>query len=138
MDSQKYLPLIARTFLGGLFFQSGIRKILGFAATQQELTEAGIPLAAGVTLFMIVVELIGGASILLGYRVQIGVILVLLYLVPSTLIFHNPLVDSSQMIEFMKNLAIVGGLLMFTAYGPGSVSLERRFSTTRNPQYSEE
>lgn len=121
MDSQKYLPLIARTFLGGLFFQSGIRKILGFAATQQELTEAGIPLAAGVTLFMIVVELIGGASILLGYRVQIGVILVLLYLVPSTLIFHNPLVDSSQMIEFMKNLAIVGGLLMFTAYGPGSV-----------------
>ncbi len=109
--------------MGGLFFQSGIRKIFGFANTQQELLNAGILFAGLVTVFMIVVEIVGGASVILGYKARIGVILVLLYLVPSTLIFHNPFVDVSQLGEFMKNLAIVGSLLMVSAYGSGPVSL---------------
>lgn len=137
MKAKKYIPLFGRTLLGVLFFQSGIRKIVGFATTQQELSDAGIPLAAWVTLLMIVVELIGSGGLILGYKARIGVLLVLLYLVPSTLIFHNPAVDASQMIEFMKNLAIMGGLLTVVAYGSGPVSLEQKSTLAQTTQYLE-
>ena len=55
-----------------------------------------------------------------------------MFLIPATLVFHNPVVDSTQMIPFMKNLAIIGGLLMVVAYGAGAVSLDRWVSSAAN------
>ena len=91
---------------------------------QEQIASVGIPLAALVTLFTIVFEIAGGASLILGYKARIGAILLLLFLTPATLLFHYPIADPSQMIQFMKNLAIMGGLLMVTVYGSGPVSLE--------------
>ncbi|MEO0646036.1 MAG: DoxX family protein [Cyanobacteria bacterium J06650_10] len=124
MFFQKYTPLIARTFIAVIFIMTGINKITGFAGTQQQITSVGIPLAALVTVFTIVFEIVGGLSLILGYKARIGGILLLLFLVPATLMFHNPVVDPTQMIQFMKNLAIIGGLLMVTVYGSGPVSLD--------------
>ncbi|MEL6555385.1 MAG: DoxX family protein [Cyanobacteria bacterium J06621_11] len=124
MFFQKYTPLIARTFIAVIFIMTGINKITGFAGTQQQIASVGIPLAALVTVFTIVFEIVGGLSLILGYKARIGGILLLLFLVPATLMFHNPVVDPTQMIQFMKNLAIIGGLLMVTVYGSGPVSLD--------------
>jgi putative oxidoreductase len=73
----------------------------------------------------------------LGYEARIGSVLLLLFLAPATLVFHNPIVDPTQMIQFMKNLAIIGGLLMVTAYGSGPLSLQRPRTTTAAPQLEE-
>lgn len=129
MNLQKYIPLIARTFLAVIFIQTGLSKISGFAATQQQIASVGIPLAALVTVFTILFEVAGGVSLVLGYKARIGAILLLIFLIPATLVFHNPIVNPGEMIQFMKNLAITGGLLMVVAYGSGPLSLERQRPT---------
>lgn len=138
MLAQKYLPLVARTFIAILFIQTGIANMIEFRDTQQQIAEAGIPLSALVALCVVIFELAGGVSLILGYKAQIGAVLLLLFLVPATLTFHNPIADPTQIIDFLKNLAIIGGLLMVTAYGSGPVSLDRPVAKSRAAQPSEE
>lgn len=138
MVAQKYLPLVARTCLALIFIQAGIGKIGGFAGVQEKIASAGIPLAALVAIFTIVFEIAGGISLILGYKARIGAILLLIFLIPATLVFHNPVADSGQMIQFLKNLAIIGGLLMVWSYGAGPVSLDNRLTPVSATQYSEE
>ena len=138
MNAQKFIPLIARTFLAVIFIHTGIGKLTGFADTQQQIASVGIPLAALVTIFTIVFEVAGGISLIVGYKARIGGVLLLVFLIPATLMFHNPIADPTQMIQFMKNLAIIGGLLMVVAYGSGPVSLDRPVTSTTTAQYSEE
>ena len=138
MNTQKYIPLVARTFIALIFIQTGIGKIAGFADIQQQIASVGIPLATLVALFTIVFEIAGGISLILGYKARIGGILLLVFLIPATLVFHNPVADPTQMIQFMKNLAIMGGLLMVVAYGAGPVSLDRRETSAATAQYSKE
>lgn len=127
-----------RDFLAVIFINSGIGKISNFAGTQQQIASAGLPLAALVTVFTIAFQLLGGAALIAGYKAKIGSILLLLFLVPATLVFHNPLVDPTQMTQFLKNLAIIGGLLMVTAYGSGPVSLEHSDNSSSSVYRSEE
>ncbi|MEO1386745.1 MAG: DoxX family protein [Cyanobacteria bacterium J06634_6] len=138
MIVQKYMPLIARTFLAVIFLNSGIGKLFDFAGTQQQIASAGLPLAALVTVFTIAFQLLGGTALILGYKAKIGSVLLLLFLIPATLVFHNPLVDPSQMTQFLKNLSIIGGLLMVTAYGSGPVSLDCSVTRSSAAHPSEE
>jgi putative oxidoreductase len=59
--------------------------------------------------------------------VLVGRILLLLFLIPTTLIFHNIWADPKRMIHFMKNAAIFGGLIVFLAAGPGAFRLDHLF-----------
>ena len=136
--AQKFIPLVARTFLAVIFLRSGVGKLMGFAGTQEQIAGAGLPLAPLVTVFTIAFLLLGGAALILGYKARIGGILLLLFLIPATVVFHNPIVDSTQMVQFMKNLAITGGLLMVVAYGSGPVSLDNQITAPGTAQYSGE
>ncbi|BCL37081.1 hypothetical protein [Nostoc sp. MS1] len=60
----------------------------------------------------------------MGYKAQIGAILLIIFMIPATIVFHNPLADPSQFNNFFKNLSIIGGLLLILAYGSGHLSLE--------------
>jgi putative oxidoreductase len=128
---QKYIPLIARAFLAAIFLRSGFEKITGFAGTQQYMAKSGIPLQLTGLLLVgaIVFELLGGFSVLLGYKARWGSILLILFLIPATLIFHTDFADRMQIIQFMKNLAILGGLLMVYYYGSGPISLDDKTSS---------
>lgn len=124
-STRNLMPLLARILLSGLFLKSGIDKILHPVGTQQYMEAHGIPLTGLFLLAAIAVELVGGLSLLLGYKARFGAILLALFLIPVTLIFHTNLADQIQNIMFMKNLAILGGLLMVIQYGPGLITLER-------------
>lgn len=124
MIVQKYLPLIARTFIAIIFVQTGIAKLTNFAGTQEQIASVGLPLAGLVTVFTILFEVAGGLSLIFGYKAKIGAILLLLFLIPATLVFHNPIADPTQLTQFLKNLSIMGGLLMMLAYGSGPVSVD--------------
>lgn len=124
---QKFIPLIARTFLAIIFIRAGFDKaFVDFAGTQQQMADAGIPIPFIVLLFTIAFQILGGISLILGYKAKIGAILLIIFLLPATLVFHNPLVDPTQSIDFMKNLAILGGLLMVVSFGAGILSLDER------------
>ncbi len=90
----------------------------------------GVPLATVLVPAAGILALVGGVSVLLGYRARFGAFLLLLFLVPVTLVMHrfwgvaDPQVASLQKVMFMKNLSMIGGALMVMYYGSGPASLD--------------
>lgn len=125
---QKYVPLLARICLSAIFIKSGIDKILDPVRTQQYMANAGIPLARLLLIPTIIVLVGGGLSVLLGYKSRWGALLLIGFLIPTTLIFHGDL--PKEEISFMKNLGLMGGLMMIVAFGAGAISLDERHSSS--------
>ncbi len=90
----------------------------------------GVPLATVLVPAAGILALVGGVSVLLGYRARFGAFLLLLFLVPVTIVMHrfwsvaDPQVASIQKVMFMKNLSMMGGALMVMYYGSGPASLD--------------
>jgi len=99
---------------------------IAYAASQ------GVPLASLAVPLSGVIALVGGLSILLGYRAKIGAWLLVLFLAAVTPMLHNfwtvtdPMMRQMQMIMFMKNVSMLGGALFITQYGAGPWSLDAR------------
>ncbi|MGF1481841.1 MAG: DoxX family protein [Cyanophyceae cyanobacterium] len=127
----EYVALAARICLCLIFFQTGVSKVLAFEEDVQMLTQQGLPLANVLLAGAVAFELLGAASLLLGYRVKVGSVLLILFLIPATLVFHNPIADPSQLIDFLKNLGLIGGLLMLIYAGPGALRIDDRSSADK-------
>ncbi|HEV8695156.1 MAG TPA: DoxX family protein, partial [Lysobacter sp.] len=87
---------------------------------------AGLPLpqiAYGIT---VVVELLGGVCLLIGFKTRVAALVLALFSVAAALKFHTNFDDQNQLIHFMKNLAIAGGLLQVFAFGAGTLSMDAR------------
>ena len=99
---------------------------------------AGVPMAKLVVPATGLLALIGSISVLLGYRAKLGAWLLVLFLVPVTLTMHqfwgakDPMMAQLQMGMFIRNLAIVGGALMISQFGPGPWSLDARRNSLRS------
>jgi putative oxidoreductase len=127
----RYLPVVGRALLAVIFVASGLGKIGGWEATAGYMASKGlflIPVLLGAT---IAIEVLGGLSVILGYKARYGAGALALFLIPVTLIFHNFWAMSgseaqTQMIMFMKNLSIIGGLVLIAAFGAGPLSLDHR------------
>ena len=128
----RYLLTLSRVLLALIFVMSGVGKLFDFAGTQEQMAAAGMPLTALFLVGAIVLEIGGGLSLLLGWKVRYGVAALVVFLIPATLIFHTNFAERAQMIQFMKNLAIMGGLLALAVVGPGALSLSSREETTRS------
>lgn len=126
---QRYLPVIGRYLLAILFVFSGWGKITGFAAMTAYMASKGMPLPQALLPGAILVELGGGLALMLGWKARWAALAIFLFCIPTTLIFHNfwalpPDQAQNQMIHFLKNLALMGGLLYVVAFGPGALSLD--------------
>lgn len=132
MDTiNRFSPPLGRLLLSLIFITSGINKILNFSGTAGYMESKGMPLVPLFLTAAIVLELAGGLSLLLGFKARVGALLLIVFLIPTTLIFHNFWAlegadRQMQMIHFMKNLAILGGLLVVFGLGPGPVSLDQK------------
>jgi putative oxidoreductase len=116
--------LIGRILLVLIFFNSGIGKIGNFEGTTQYMAKFGMPYPSFFLFGAIVFEVVGSLSIILGYFTRFGALLILLFLIPTTLIFHTNFSDRIQMIMFMKNVSMFGGGLFLLAAGAGRLSLD--------------
>ncbi len=123
---QDCVSFAARLLIAAIFIWSGAGKILHFAATLTHMRSYGLPLREVLAIAAIVIELGSGLAIALGWRTRWMAMAVLLFMIPVTLIFHYPGAGQGALIQFMKNLSIMGGLLMLVAYGPGRFSLDRK------------
>jgi len=127
MEGWKALAvLIGRIVLVWIFLMSGIGKIGNFEGTTQYMAKFGMPLPSFFLLGAIFLELVGSITIVLGYFTRFGVILLLVFLIPTTLIFHGA-DDPGQKIQFMKNVSMLGGLLILVSAGAGRYSLDYLF-----------
>src|SRR5882672_6382494 len=103
--------LAGRILLALIFLLSGIEKITGYAMTLGYMTKAGLPFPQ--------------VLLVVSWKTRPAAIALVIWMIPVTLIFHNPAAGGDAMIHFMKNVAITGGLLMVFASGPGVWSLGR-------------
>jgi putative oxidoreductase len=128
---QNFTALAGRTLLAVLFVVSGFGKITGFAGTAAYMASKGMPMPEVLLVGAIVVELLGGLIIVAGWKSRWAALAIFLFLIPATLIFHNPAglagqEAQTQMIHLMKNVSIMGGMLLLAAFGPGAWSVDRR------------
>jgi len=125
------MALIGRWLIAAIFLTSGIAKLTDTAGTVAHMTSAGIPYADTLATVAGVAEILGGISIGVGLLTRVGAFGLILFMIPTTLIFHafwNYHGDARmpQMVNFMKNLAIIGGLAALTGLGAGRFSIDHR------------
>jgi len=119
-----FAVLVGRILLVLIFVQSGIGKIGNFEGTAQYMAKAGMSNTAFFLIGAIFFELVGSITVILGYFARFGALLLIVFLIPTTLIFHTNFADRMQMINFMKNVSMFGGLLILLAVGAGRFSLD--------------
>ncbi len=118
-----YLSLLVRIFLSTIFLWSGINKIMKPLATIENMSAHGMPLTSIFLVAAIALEILGGLSVLLGVKPRWGATMLVIFLIPATLIFHTDLNTEIEQAMFLKNLAMLGGLLMLIQYGGGNIVL---------------
>ena len=122
---------LGRIFLALIFVVSGVGKITGYAGTASYMASRGLPMVEVLLPLTIAVELGGGLLLALGWKTRWAAAALFLFLVPTTLIFHQfwglePKLAQMQKIHFLKNVAIMGGMLMVLAIGAGRWSVDRK------------
>jgi putative oxidoreductase len=120
-----YAPAAGRVLIAIIFLFSAVGKITGPAGTIGYIASSGLPLPSVCYAIAVVVELFGGLALLVGYRVRIAALALALFSIAAAIGFHNNFADQGQLISFLKNLAIAGGLLQVVAFGAGAFSLDR-------------
>lgn len=122
--------LAGRILLAYIFVLSGYGKITNFAGTAGYMAKYGMPMVEFFLVCAIVLELAGSLMLAVGWKARWGALALIVFTVPTTLIFHAywavpPEQAYGQMIQFQKNLAILGGLLFALFSGPGRLSLDK-------------
>jgi putative oxidoreductase len=129
--NQSDVPAIGRLLLAAIFIFSGIGKAMAPAGTIGYIASAGLPFATLGLIAAIAIELGGGVMLALGIKTRIVALGLALFSVVTALVFHNALGDQNQLIHFMKNIAMAGGLLQVVAFGAGAYSLDALGSRKR-------
>ena len=123
-----YGPLVGRVLLALIFIIAGFGKITGFEGTVGYMQAYNVPMTQVLAVIAIIIELAGGIMIAVGWKARWGAAAIFIFVLVASVIFHAfwavP-ADQAQLqnIMFMKNLAIMGGMLYIIAYGPGPYSL---------------
>ena len=123
----KYLDPLSRVLLAAIFLASGFGKITAFQAMVAMAGGAGLPWPTLGIAVAALVEIVGGLALLAGRQARWASLALFLFLIPATLVFHaahlgDPTQGRMQMIEVLKNLAIMGGLLQVYIHSAGEVS----------------
>ena len=123
-----YGPVVGRVLITPLFLMSGYDKITGFTAVAATMAKKGLPFSEILLIGSIAFELGGGLMVLLGWRARFGALLLAVFTIAATLVFHNFwAVEAAQyrgqLTQFMKNLSILGGLVYIMVAGSGPFSL---------------
>jgi putative oxidoreductase len=120
----RYLPLLGRILIGAPFVLSGLSKLATHDATVGYIGSVGLPLPQVGWLVAVVVELGGGALLIAGYRARAVALVVALFVLATAIFFHRNFADQNQMIHFLKNIMLAGGLLQIVYFGAGPMSMD--------------
>ena len=116
------LTLAARLLMAWIFIGAGLSKTgAGYAGTAGYMESMGLP--GALLPLVILLEIGGGLALVAGFQTRLAALALAVFSIVSGVIFHGG-ADQMQQILFMKNLAMAGGLLAFTVFGGGRLSLD--------------
>jgi len=121
--------LLGRLCLSAIFILAGIGKFMAFEETATYMAKAGLPAIPFLLYTAALVETLGGLALLIGWHTRLASFILLLFVMAASYLFHNfwaldDVAAKLEMISFMKNLAIAGGLLYLIGAGPGKLSID--------------
>jgi putative oxidoreductase len=124
------LPLVGRVLIGVLFLTFGVMKAINIAGTTGYLTKLGFPAPEVMAYLATVVEVGGGILLIIGWKTRWAAWLLVLFVLIAIGMAHRfwelePPRRMAEMTNFLKNLAIIGGLLFVVAFGPGKASIDK-------------
>jgi len=123
----KFIEVAGRVLLGLIFLMAGISKIGdGYAGTAGYMDAMGVP--GALLPLVIILEIVGGLMVITGFKVKWAAYALAAFTLVAGVIFHSNFADQMQMILFMKNLSITGGLLLLSVYGSGELSIDKKLA----------
>jgi putative oxidoreductase len=126
MFATRYLPFVGRLMIGLPFALSGLSKLGAYSATIGMISAAGLPFPPLAFTVAVATELGGGLLLIAGYRARYVAAALALFSIATAISFHSNFADQNQMIHFLKNVMMAGGLLQITAFGGGVLSVDNR------------
>ena len=126
----KYIELIGRIFYSLIFLMTVMSHFSAETIGYAELK--GVPVPSVLVPLSGIIAMVGAISIILGYKTKLGALLITIFLLPVTLSMHaywnetDPMQMQMQMINFMKNISILGAAFFIAYFGAGPLSLDQR------------
>jgi putative oxidoreductase len=121
-----YLAFVRRILIGLPFAMSGLSKLAAYGPTTAKIAAVRLPFPSLAFAVAVAVELGGGLLLVLGYRVRPVALGLALFSLATAVSFHGDFADQNQMIHFLKNVMMAGGLLQIAAFGAGVISIDNR------------
>ena len=121
-----YAAAGGRLLLAAIFLLSGFSKVTDPASALGYIGSVGLPFPRVALGVAILVEIVGGLALVLGYRTRLVALALAGFSLATAAFFHSALGDQNQFIHFFKNIAMAGGLLQVAAFGAGSIALDKR------------
>ena len=131
MSATRYLPFAGRLLIGLPFAMSGFGKLAAYSATVGMITAVGLPLPPLAFAVAVALELGGGLLLIAGYQTRLVAAALAVFTLATAFSFHSNFADQNQMIHFLKNVMMAGGLLQIASFGAGAISLDNRLSKGR-------
>lgn len=129
MSITRYLPFVGRLMIGLPFAMSGLSKLGAYSATTAMISAVGLPVPPLAYAVAVIVELGGGLLLIAGYQARSVATALALFSIAAAVSFHSNFADQNQMIHFLKNVMMAGGLLQIAAFGAGALSIDNRRSS---------
>ena len=126
METTRYLAFVGRLLIGLPFAMSGLGKLAAYGPTTAMIAAVGLPVPPLAYAVAVVIELGGGLLLVAGYQNRLVAIALAVFAIATAVSFHSNFADQNQMIHFLKNVMMAGGLLQIVAFGAGALSVDNR------------
>jgi putative oxidoreductase len=126
VEVTRFLPPLGRLLIGLPFLMSGLGKLTTYAATTAYIGSVSLPLAPLGWAIAVAFEIGGGLLLVLGFRAREVAFGMAVFVLATAVFFHRNFADQNQMVHFLKNIMIIGGLLQIAHFGAGRYSLDAR------------
>lgn len=126
MSVSRYVPFVGRLLIGVPFAMSGLSKLAAVGPTTEAIRAAGLPFPTLALAVSVAVEVGGGLLLIAGFKARTAAAVLALFSLVTALTFHSNFADQNQMIHFLKNVMMAGGLLQVVAFGAGALSMDNR------------
>jgi putative oxidoreductase len=128
MNAIRYLPFVGRLLIGLPFAMSGLSKLAAYGPTTEMITVVGLPGPPLAFAVAVTVELGGGLLLIAGFQTRLVATALALFSLVTAVSFHSNFADQNQMIHFLKNVMMAGGLLQIVGFGAGAISVDNHLS----------